>query len=215
LDDNIKKIAVFDFDGTMIKEDSIIYFFFRYFKFNFKNIFAFIKILVGAFKYFLKLESQISFKQKYIDTAMRYSKVKDVEMLSDDFSNYLLKKVSPDAVSWMKKLKNEGCELVLLSASVDIYLKKVSEKLGFDTLICTNVYRKGTRYKINKNCYGADKIEMLKEYYVGQKIDWENSYCFSDGPSDRKLMSIFGNSYIINNKRFSKKHPEFGFLKWH
>ncbi len=211
----MKKIAVFDFDGTIIKQDSMILFFFAYFDFNIRSLPVFLKILFGAAKYLMKMESQLTFKQKYINTAIQHAKVQNGKGLDEDFSEILFKKVSPEAISWINKLRSKGYELVLLSASIDVYLEKVYQKLGFEHLICTKVYKEGEHYKIVKNCYGANKIEMLRDYYGKQLIDWASSYCFSDGPSDKDLLGMFGNSYIINNRRFYRKSPGFKFLKWH
>ncbi len=211
----MKKIAVFDFDGTMIKQDSMVLFFFAYFDFNIRSLPVFFKILFGAAKYMLKLESQLSFKQKYINTALKYAKTKDSRQLSEDFSHLLLSKVSPHAIAWIKKLKSQGYALVLLSASIDLYLEKVYKELGFTHLICTNVTEEDGKYAIEKNCYGPHKIEMLRDHYKEEEIDWRSSYCFTDGSSDKDLLDLFGHPYIINNKRFYRKNPRFRFQKWH
>jgi HAD superfamily hydrolase (TIGR01490 family) len=211
----MKKIAVFDFDGTMIKQDSMVLFFFAYFDFKIRYLPVFFKILFGAVKYMLRLESQLSFKQKYINTAIKYAKKNGSHQLAKDFSDLLLRKVSAQALEWIKKLRSQGYELVLLSASIDIYLEKVYKELGFAHLICTNVYEEDGDYLIKKNCYGPHKVEMLRDYYQGDKIDWESSYCFTDGSSDKGLLDLFGHPYIINNKRFYRKNPKFRFQKWH
>ncbi|MGM0366619.1 MAG: HAD-IB family hydrolase [Actinomycetota bacterium] len=211
----MKRIAVFDFDGTIIKEDSMLVFFFRYFKFSLKNIPVFFKILFETIKYFIKLEPHTSFKQKYVNTAINYSRIEDKNALALDFSDYLLTRVSPQAVKWMEKLRENGYELLLLSASIDLYLNKVYQSLGFDNLICTEIYEKEGKVGIIKNCFGKNKIEMLLQYYGDETIDWENSYCFSDGPTDKELLELFGNPYIINNRKFYKKNPGFNFQKWH
>ena len=210
-----KKIAVFDFDGTMIKQDSMVLFFFAYFDFKIRSLPVFFKILFGAAKYMLKLESQLSFKQKFINTAIKYAKTSGSRQLAEDFSSLLLRKVSPQALAWVKKLRSQGYELLLLSASIDIYLEKVYKELGFSQLICTNVYEKDGKYLIKKNCYGPHKIEMLRDHYQTEEIDWKSSYCFTDGSSDKDLLDLFCHAYIINNKRFYRKNPKFRFQKWH
>ncbi len=60
-------IAVFDFDGKLIKKDSMVLFFFRYFYLSIKNVPNFYRLVYETLKYFLKIYSQKEFKEKYIN----------------------------------------------------------------------------------------------------------------------------------------------------
>lgn len=210
----MKKIAIFDFDGTIIKNDSMILFFFKFFKFTIRSFPGFLKMLTGALKYFLKIDSQASFKQKYVATALKYPQTDDMDTLAEQFSDYLASRIFPEARAWIKKLKADNYELVLCSASIDLYLEKLYKKLGFDKLICTKVFLTKDKVVIEKNCYGPNKIEMILSNYENDKVDWKSSYCFTDGSSDKELLELFGNSYIINNRWLHMKNPGFNFLLW-
>ena len=208
-------IAVFDFDGTIIKRDSMLLFFLRYFNLSFKSIKNMLYLIIESIKFFLNISTQKQYKERFINLIIDSSKIKDFNKLADDFSEYLIKKIYSDAKQKIIELKKSNYELVLLSASPDFYLKRIKDKLGFSKLICTRTdFKKGKINITSKNCYGKDKVEMFLNKYRIKKINWKKSYCFSDNKSDKHLLSYFGQAYIINNKRFKKNNPDFDLLIW-
>ena len=208
-------IAVFDFDRTLIKKDSMILFFFRYFNLSIKSIPSLCRLIFETSKYFLKLYSQKQFKEKYINLVISLSGLKDKEALFDDFSNYLLGIVFETAKEKISELKKRGFKTILLSASLDLYLEKMGKELGFSELICTRTACSDHRIVISGlNCYGKNKIKMLLEKYKEDGVDWKGSYCYTDSESDKGLLNLFGNPYIVNNIRFGKKDPDFKSVIW-
>jgi HAD superfamily hydrolase (TIGR01490 family) len=208
-------IAVFDFDGTLIKKDSMVLFFFRYFKLSIKNLPNFCKLIFETLKYFLRIYSQKQFKEKYINLIIASSRFNDLEALFNDFSKYLLDLIPKTAKEKIIEFNKRGHKTILLSASLDLYLEKISKGLGFSELICTWTTCSDDRIVISSlNCYGKNKIKMLLSKYKEDGVDWKGSYCYTDSQSDRELLSLFGNPYIVNNIRFGKKNPDFKSVIW-
>jgi HAD superfamily hydrolase (TIGR01490 family) len=208
-------IAVFDFDGTLIKKDSMVLFFLRYFYLSIKNVPNFYRLVYETLKYFLKIYSQKEFKEKYINLVIDSSRFKDIDALFDDFSKYLLGLVFMGAKEKIIELKNKGYKTILLSASPDLYLKKISRELGFSELICTETACSDSKIVVSGlNCYGKNKIKMLLDSFREDRVNWKGSYCYSDSESDRALLNLFGNPYIVNNVRFGKKNPDFKSVIW-
>ncbi len=193
----------------------MILLFFRYFSLSIKNVPKFCRLICEALKYFLKIYSQRQFKEIYINLIIDSSSIKDTEALFDDFSKYLLGLVFKTAKKEIIRLKDKGYKIILLSASLDLYLEKVSKELGFSELICTRTACSDNKIKISGlNCYGKNKIKMLLSSHKEDRVDWKASYCYSDSESDRELMSLFGNPHIVNNVRFGNRVPEFKSVLW-
>ena len=208
-------IAVFDFDGTLIKKDSMILLFFRYFNLSIRNVPRFCRLTLETLKYFLKVYSQKEFKEIYINLIISSSRFKEVGALFDDFSKYLLGLVFMGAKEKIIELKNKGYKTILLSASPDLYLEKISRELGFSELICTKTVCSDSKIVVSGlNCYGKNKIKMLLDSFSEDRVNWKGSYCYSDSESDRALLNLFGNPYIANNVRFGKKNPDFKSVIW-
>ncbi len=208
-------IAVFDFDGTLIKKDSMILFFFRYFNLSIRNVPNFYRLILETLKYFLKIYSQKQFKEKYINLVIDSSRFKDTKILFNDFSNYLLGLVFETTKKKIIALKKKGYKTILLSASLDLYLEKISRELGFSELICTRTTYCDNKIVISSlNCYGKNKIKMLLDNNKEDEVDWKRSYCFTDSESDMGLLSLFGKTHIVNNVRFGKKNPDYKSVIW-
>ena len=208
-------IAVFDFDGTLIKDDSMVLFFRRYYKYSRNNTGILITLVWETIKFFVKINSQKQFKEKFLNIVIRSLKNTGLEEIIPDFSKFLLKKISKDALIEINRLKEKNYETILLSASCDFYLSQIKEALGFSKLICTETCIKDDKIIITgENCYGRNKILRLLEQYPKDSIDWQNSYCFTDNLSDSGLLSLFGNPFAINNKKLAAKNPGFKHLVW-
>ena len=63
-----------------------------------------------------------------------------------------------------------------------------------------------------ENCKGEEKVRRLQEVLKKENIqvDFKNSYMFSDSLSDKPLLDLVGNPYLINYK----KDNEIKILKW-
>jgi len=208
-------IAVFDFDGTLIKEDSMVLFFRKYYKFSWDNIGILLMLIWETIKFFIKINSQKQFKEKFLNIVLSSIKNKGLEEIIPDFSKFLLTKIFKDARREINSLKEKGFETILLSASPDFYLREIKKALGFSKLICTASCLKDDKIIITgENCYGKIKIIRLLEQYSMDSVDWQNSYCFTDNQSDSGLLSLFGNSFIVNNNKLAAKNPNFKRLVW-
>jgi phosphoserine phosphatase len=79
-------IAVFDFDGTLIKEDSMVLLFRRYYRSSWGNIGTSLILVWETIKFFMKINSQKQFKEKYLNLVINSIKTKSLEEIIPDFS---------------------------------------------------------------------------------------------------------------------------------
>lgn len=208
-------IAVFDFDGTLIKKDSMFLFFKRYFNFSLKNTGKLLVLFKEAAWFIMKKYNQKQFKEKFINIIISSSKIRDIDKISGDFSDFLIKNIFKEAIKEKERLAKTGYETVLLSASPDFYLKEIKKKLDFNELICTETSIIGNKIVITgENCYGKTKIKKLQEIYPEVGVDWKNSYCFADHLSDEHLLKLFGNPVVVNDLRLKRKNPHFKYVVW-
>ena len=115
----------------------------------------------------------------------------------------------------MYKLKKEGYDIYLISASPEFYINEFYNIDVVDKVIGTRFeFKEGKfiRKMLGNNCKGEEKVKRLKEVLSKEniKVDFKNSYMFSDSLSDKPLLDLVGKPYLINYK---KKH-EIEILKW-
>jgi HAD superfamily hydrolase (TIGR01490 family) len=208
-------IAVFDFDGTLIKRDSMVLLFLKHFRFSFMDLYIFFKISAHAARFFLKSYSRKRFKEIYLNLVTRLSGFRYNKDAFAEFADYLRGIIFPEAVKEINRLKKKGYKTILLSASPDLYLDIIGKALGFSNVICTRTINEDGVIRIKGlNCYGKNKIEMLLNKFPRERINWDLSFCYTDSPSDEELLGMFGNPLIVNNKDFARKSTGARHVNW-
>lgn len=209
------KLALFDVDYTITRKETLMQLYkymiikdLRNVRFLPRAVFSGIMYLVGIYDERRVKESFLKFIDK-IDE-------KDLAILVKNFYSDVLEKIIyEDAIKMMKKLKGQGYKIYLISASPEFYLNEFYAIKEVDRVI-------GTRFSIEegkfvrrmqgKNCKGEEKVKRLKEVLQKENIevDYKNSYMFSDSLSDKPLLDLVGNAYLINYR----KKSNFEILKW-
>nr|WP_040211150.1 HAD-IB family hydrolase [Clostridium polynesiense] len=212
----MQKLAIFDVDYTLTKKETLM----ELFKFLLKkdpSKFIYLpRAIFSGLMYVIGVYDEKKVKEtflKFIDGIHE----RDMEMLVKEFYEKRLSKILyNDAIEMMKNLKNQGYKIYLISASPEFYLKelynlKIVDKIIGTRFLCENGYH--SRRMEGENCKGEEKVKRLKEELRKENIevDYKNSYMFSDSLSDKPLMDIVGNAYLINYK---KKHDTIQILKW-
>lgn len=211
----MKKLAIFDIDYTITKKETLMEFFKYAIKNDKKNIRFLPRAIFCGSMYKLKLYDERKVKEKFLKF-IDGIKEKDLAMLVKKFYNCKLKTILyKDALNMIKKLKNEGYDIYLISASPEFYVNEFYNIKEVDKII-------GTRFNFvngiflrtmeGDNCKGEEKVRRLKEFLKEEKIevDFKESYMFSDSLSDKPLLDLVGKPYLINYK----KNHTIEILRW-
>ncbi|NRT22510.1 HAD superfamily hydrolase (TIGR01490 family) [Clostridium beijerinckii] len=158
-------------------------------------------------------------ERKVKETFLRFiDGIKEEELaeLVKEFYDERLKNILyDDALKMMKKLKNEGYDIYLISASPEFYVNEFYNIKEVDKVIGTKFgFENGTfvRKMVGNNCKGEEKVRRLNEILKDEKIevDFKESYMFSDSLSDKPLLDLVGKPYLINYK----KNHDIEILRW-
>ena len=120
----MEKLAIFDIDYTITRKESLMEFFKYSVSKDIKNIKFLPRALYSGFMYGIKIYDERKVKEcflKFIDNIDE----KDLATLTKAFYDERLSKLLyKDALDMIKKLKSEGCMVVLISASPEFYIKE-------------------------------------------------------------------------------------------
>lgn len=153
-------IAVFDFDGTLFKGDSLYHFSIfalgkrRFYTCLIKNI-----PNIAAWK--LGLRSNSEAKQKLFQSLFGGMEKSRFLQLCEDFEKVIDLKINPETYNSLKRHVAEGHKVYIVSASPAEWIKPWSAKKGVTDVIGTV-----PEYRDNKlsgrfsspNCYGKEKV---------------------------------------------------------
>lgn len=202
-------LAVFDVDDTLTRGDSLKWFGWYVFKHGGLRISYLPLLALCAVKYVLRLCSAGVFKAAVLQALLSGSRVSAAEELAEGFAvEILLGKLFPLGAERLRWHKEQHHRIVLLSASPEIYLKKFSDLVGADSLICTRlVMRDGylTGELNGKNCKGEEKLKRLSAEASLSGADWRLSYGYGNSAEDIPFLQALGNPLAINPDRKLKQ----------
>ena len=204
-----RKVALYDFDKTVVNCESIV----ELYKYAYKNkkinIFKSLLNLSAAYIK-AKLNSDFTIMKNQMVSVIKYF---TEDELQDFVTNYLYPKF------FFKEFKDEFSSYdedtikILCSASATNYLIYVGELFPFDYIIGTDL---DNDYKLSRGNNKKDiKVKNINEILEreGIEIDYEKSLAYSDSYKDDKYMlRMVKNRFLINSKVNKKGYVN---LTWH
>lgn len=191
----MNKIALFDFDGTITKKDSLA----EFIKFSlstrtyYLGIFKLIPVII---KYKINLIPNYIAKEKLISHFFKNYDADQFKSIADQYSTEEIDKiVRATAIKKIQWHKAQEHKVVIVSASIESWLKKWCEKQGID-LIATRLEVKNgkiTGQFETKNCYAIEKVNRIKERYNLSNYDY--IYAYGDSSGDKQMLNLAHKSY--------------------
>jgi len=188
-------IYFIDFDGTITRADSFIKFIF----FS-KGVIITLGVLAIAFPiylFFKSIKKDTGFlKERIIGFLYRDLNIDCFNKIASDFSNYILPKMIKDSFKrYILKIKKND-KVVIVSASLDNYLRPWCEKNNFDLLATELEHKNGklTGKFHTKNCNGNEKVHRIISQYDLNNFD--KIYVFGNSKGDREMLALGTNSYF-------------------
>jgi len=196
----MKKAAIFDIDGTIIKNISSERVFFR---FLFKRKIVTSKDLLRLAGIFVSklfsLKGLYFRKNKYYLKNKEYDKI--VSNINECFENAILPHISKTAIEEIQRLRNEGYLIILVSGTlepiVDCFKKYCNADIGVGTNLCI---KDGliTGEIDGIHSYNQGKVKVIEQLAKKYNIDLSSSTAYANQYSDIKFMRLFGNPVAVN-----------------
>lgn len=189
-------IALFDFDGTITNAD--MYTKFLHFS-GAKRRALLAKIVLPPFFMLYKagvisapkmrtIASFLAFSGRNIDEVMAAG-----ENYAADVVPNFLREVALSKLNWHK---NNGDKIVIVSASLDVYLKPWCAQNGFD-LVCSELEVNRGKFSgryVNGDCSCANKPKLIRsKFELGQ---YGQIYAYGDTKEDLAMLSLADKAYL-------------------
>lgn len=158
--------------------------------------FGFILLLPTLILFKLKLFPNYKAKEMFISYFFKSWSVEKFELVSSNYAlNEIDKIVRPKAIEKIKWHKANGDEIVIVSASIESWLKPWCEKNSLK-LISTKLEikdKKLTGRFLTKNCHGIEKVNRIKELFTLE--NYTSRYAYGDSSGDKEMLDIADESY--------------------
>jgi HAD superfamily hydrolase (TIGR01490 family) len=191
----VKHLALFDFDGTITKKDSLIQFIrFAVGDADFIKGMAILSPMLVAYK--LKMIPNDKAKERMLAYFFEGMEEKQFQEIATHYAEeHIDEMVRVKAVDRLTWHKSQGHTVVVVSASVECWIKAWCDKYGIE-LIATRLESKEGKLTgkfLTRNCYGQEKVNRVKERYdLGM---YEYIYAYGDSRGDRELLSLANEQY--------------------
>lgn len=196
-----KKLALFDFDKTLRGGDSMFALLFWTLKrYPSKMPITFLRILKGTFIYILSGLNNICSLKNSIFSVVRYLKQEDLDLFTEKI--LLNKRMYVNGIEEIKKNFSENYEILIVSASPELYLMSLKNFLPIREVIGTKIDSNGNI--VGNNCKSLEKVKRIQAFLEKEnwELDYENSKGYTDSPSaDGPMLSLVKNKYLINSKK--------------
>lgn len=183
-------LALFDFDGTLTRKDSLE---------------EFIIYAVGKREYYIKLlffsPIYLLYRLKLLDNSKAkemlfrfyFSGIKEstLKEIAYKFSSEKLDSLLRDEIyKKFQKHKKDGDRVIIVSASMKCWLKPWSDKEGVE-LLSTELEFINSHFSGHfktKNCHGIEKLNRVKE--ILNLNDYEKIYAYGDSSGDNEILEV-------------------------
>ncbi len=190
--------AVFDFDGTITRRDTMLGFMLHLLRQEPGAARALGPALARLPAYLLGRAGKAEMKALLLRAYVRLPEPEREALVARFHDRFLAPRYLPGAVARVAWHRREGHRLVLASASVELYLRPVAAALGFDHLLATRMHLDDPPCPVGENCYEREKVNRLMAEPWFDDVDWPASWGYSDHISDLPMLMLCGHPVATN-----------------
>ncbi|MCP2038058.1 HAD family phosphatase [Chryseobacterium sp. HSC-36S06] len=184
----MKKLYLFDFDGTLTYKDTM----FLYLKFynSTKFYVQFVKHIPLFILLKLNLADAEKVKKSFISSILKGESRAKIDKKAQSFFEKFERDIfRKNALEFIQNIDRTQTECYIVSASLDIWVKPFAEKLNIKLLATQTEFADDifTGNFIGKNCNGPEKVKRIIEAVKGRKFD--KTIAFGDTSGDREMLA--------------------------
>lgn len=202
-------IAIFDLDGTVTRYDTYRRFLLYCLQRRPSRLGWSALLLFDIVRYKLGLRDNAWLKMRFLTAVLAGADERELRPLVEDFvGRTLARGMRAGAVRALAQHRAEGHRLVLLSASPDVYVADIAERLGFEQWLCTQCERdpqgRLTGRLVGANCYGPEKCRRI-ERHLGPSRAALRVVAYADHESDLPLLYWADEPVLVNPSRKTRR----------
>jgi HAD superfamily hydrolase (TIGR01490 family) len=205
-----RRIAFFDFDGTITTHDTLLEFI-RFSKGAPSFLLGFLLNSPWLVAYRLKLISNHAAKQRVLSWFFRNTPLTDFDAACNRFATEVLPRlIRPKALTEIARLHEKGFTVVVVSASPENWLRQWADQTNASLLAtrlethaaaaiptsmsgATTPSPRLTGRILGRNCHGTEKVRRIRESY--DLADFDDIYAYGDTKGDKPMLALAKHSF--------------------
>lgn len=200
-------MAIFDLDGTLARGDTFVKYIAGFIMRRPMRVFRCLSLSGAILRFLSGLVSAAHMKERVLIAALGGSDRAEIRRYTTDFLDRLIPEgMSKRGLKTLEQHRKLGDTLVLLSASPDVYVKELGQRLGFHEVICTQVLWKGNQLSgelCGPNVKGEEKVQCLLR--LKTRFAEAVVVAYADHISDFPLLRAVDTGVLVNGSKKSKQ----------
>jgi len=193
-----RAVAAFDFDGTLVPGDSLL---------------PFVKQAAGPYRFTKailrhgprvalatlgRIGSRDEAKAAFVQTAFQGLDATAVAACGEVFAATLVDRLHPPAARRLRWHQAQGHEIVLISASLSVYLEPLGRLLGLTAVLATALEEgpdgRLTGSLVGANVRGPEKVRRLQQWL---RASASEVWAYGDSAGDRELLAAADHPLLV------------------
>lgn len=211
--------ALFDFDDTLCRGDSVVPFLLYAVKRGAAPWWQVPKAMLGYLMQ--RFRPQAIRKAKALTFSfIKGRKQEELDDLCRDFwRQILLPRLFDDTFATLWQLKSEGYTILVVSASCQVYMRLLPEFLPVDAVLSTVCETKDGCYTgvIGPNCRGEEKPIRIAAWLAANSMEMDSaaSLAYGDSASDIPMLRLAATPMLVNpGRKLRAAFPHAATLNW-
>jgi len=201
------QLAVFDLDGTITRRDTFLPYVLGFLARHPWRALGLVLTLPTLVKFVLGAADRGEVKSAVMRATLRGVTRGEIERWTDRFVETLLTRgVYRKALEQIEAHRQAGDELVLLSASPDLYVPAIGRKLGFTQTVCTGVRWNGDRldgHLTTANRRGMEKVHVVTALRASKP--GKHTVAYGNAVSDLPHLELVDRGLLVNGTRRARR----------
>jgi phosphatidylglycerophosphatase C len=200
-------IACFDLDGTITHRDTLFPLVLRILARRPWRLLRLVAVAPAAIR-FLVDRDRAALKQALLQRTLRGTPRDALQGASAEFvRDTIARRCFADALATIRRHKEAGHFLVLMSASVDFYVPEFGRQLGFDQVISTGVRFDGDILEgslTTANRRGEEKARCFREL-IAARADDGHTFAYGNAQSDLPHLRLARFGILVNGNAAARR----------
>ncbi len=210
-------LVLVDFDGTLARGDSLLPFLYRVQGSRRSLCAAVVTACAQAGRQ--RRTGRSALKESILRHCVVGRTRSDLEVTGHSYARHLIdQRFLGDAVQELEQHRKQGAKVVLVSASLDVYLEPLCAIMAFDAVLCTQIeYDSDDRATGNftgSNVRRAEKVRMVLQWMAlnGLERDTTVITAYGNGPGDRELLALADHG-LLRSRRMLRRTGAFATVR--
>lgn len=192
----MKKLALFDFDGTLTSNDTLIEFL-KFYVGDSRFYFGMTLLSPFLMAYKLKVMKNWVAKEKVLTYFLKGEPIGTFLSRGKEFALTkvpdMIKQEAQERLDWHKA---QDHRVIVVSASAAGWIEAWTEKEGIELISTILELKEGnlTGKIKGKNCYGPEKEKRIRE--ILNPSDYSQIYAYGDSRGDREMLALASDPFF-------------------